>query len=152
MALKIKTSHSLKWAQKQLLNWFLFKRTENLYVSLEGSRHSYDDVVVWSLHCVLGLPWVWPWEGCRPRKLASVLIHSSLGAWSQLWRLLADSSLSWLLFVFLTVVTSDHDQWHHDHLRANPPRHPGDRWAVPGNPGPRRRLPTVHQCRPGGEN
>ena len=43
-------------------------------------------------------------EGCRPRILASVLINS-LGAWSQLWRLLTAWQLSQLLFVLLTMTS-----------------------------------------------
>ena len=49
------------------------------------------------------------------------------------------------------VCFADHDQRLHD-PRDNPPRHPRDRWDVPCNPRTRLRLPTVHQCRPGGEN
>ena len=82
-----------------------------MYVSFEGSRHSYDYVVVFDLFIVssdchgsgherdadLG---PWPLFSTHPQQPRS--LESAVEA--------ACGQLSLLLFVFLTLVTTDHDQ------------------------------------------
>ena len=79
---------------------------------------------------------------------------------SELWPLFSSASepvvscggCSLLFTALVCFADGDHDQAPPD-PRCIPPRHPRDGWDVGDNPGPpRRRLPTVHQCRPGGEN